>query len=113
MSASLGLTLISCHNPSKTTDIINHYTLEASPPWWLQIISAVATSPELRVRGQELELVTKNVRETEVTVTVAVLVGGRIYNQQMALELPCVAAKLRLKRGSGPVHLIGKEFVGT
>ena len=61
---------------------------------------------------QEIELVTRDSREADVTVTIAVLVGGSIYQSLLKVELPQVPATLRLKRGDGPVHLIGKEYVG-
>ena len=65
-----------------------------------------------RLFPQEIELVTRDSREADVTVTIAVLVGGSIYQSLLKVELPQVPATLRLKRGDGPVHLIGKEYVG-
>ena len=77
----------------------------------LELTMAVLSPDAKEGEVQEIELVTKDSREADVSATIAVLVGGSIYQTLLKVELPQVPATLRLKRGDGPVHIIGKEFV--
>ncbi|XP_037087852.1 nucleoplasmin-like protein ANO39 [Pollicipes pollicipes] len=79
----------------------------------LQLTLALVSPDAKTGEVQEVEVVTKDSREADVVATVAVLVAGSLYQTSLSVELPQVAATLRLKRGDGPVTLVGKEFVGT
>ncbi|KAF0305946.1 hypothetical protein FJT64_022494 [Amphibalanus amphitrite] len=93
----------SCDSVDLKEDEDHHKTLELT----MAVLSPDAKQGEV----QEIEVSTKDSREADVAVTIAVLVGGSIYQSLLKVELPQVPATIRLKRGEGPVHLIGKEYV--